>query len=91
MGACGSKDAIPVVDTPTKEASPPVKAPVVVEKKKEPEQPEPPPEESEENPGYEMPAMVSASASMFLFELFRVIQFLGALVVIYLTMTIGSF
>jgi hypothetical protein len=60
MGACGSKDAVPLVETPEQEAPPPAKAPAVVEKKKEPEKVEPPPEETEENPGYDTP-MVSAS------------------------------
>jgi hypothetical protein len=64
MGACGSKDAIPLVDAPVKESPPQAEAAVVVEKKKEPEKVEPPPEETEENPGYEVPAMVSASVSV---------------------------
>jgi hypothetical protein len=61
MGACGSKEAVQLVDAPVQESPPPAKAPVVVEKKKEPEKVEPPPEETEENPGYEVPAMVSSS------------------------------
>jgi hypothetical protein len=72
MGACGSKDAEALVDAPIKESPPPAKAPVVVEKKKEPEKVEPQPEETEENPGYEVPAMVSfvVSVFVFVFELF---------------------
>jgi hypothetical protein len=66
MGACGSKEAVSVVEAPIKESPPPTEAPVVEEKKKEPEKVEPPPEETEENPGYEVPAMVSASVSVFL-------------------------
>lgn len=63
MGACGSKDAVQLVEAPFEESPPAVKAPVVVEKKKEPEKVEPEPEETEENPGYEVPAMVSSSVS----------------------------
>jgi hypothetical protein len=65
MGACGSKEAVSVVEAPVKESPPPTEAPVEVEKKKEPEKVEPPPEETEENPGYDVPAMVSASVSVF--------------------------
>jgi hypothetical protein len=58
MGACGSKDAIPLEEPTSKEAPQPAQK-VAVEKKKEPEKAVAPPEETEENPGYESPAMVS--------------------------------
>jgi hypothetical protein len=89
MGACGSKDAIQLVDAPAQESPPEVKAPVVVEKKKEPEKVEPPAEETEENPGYEVPAMVSAA--VFVFFRFRALDYLVARRYIDFTMTIGSF
>jgi mitochondrial fission protein ELM1 len=57
MGACGSKDAIPLEEPTSKEAPQPAQA--AVQTKKAPEKAVAPPEETEENPGYESPAMVS--------------------------------
>jgi hypothetical protein len=62
MGACGSKHAM-VEAPPITESPLPVQA--VIEKEKELEKVEPLPEETEENPGYEVPAIMVSSRVSF--------------------------